>query len=59
MQATREKKISWDKTSRNSEFKSVIGISMVTTDRWDGIHGIGYLKVDETIADILDRLVSN
>lgn len=95
--ATQNKKIVWDKTSNDNEYKSVIGSSMVTTDNWsfpDGINKVdfaiwngngvqvdyisategsldytdimklysrakaAYLKVDETIADILEHLES-
>lgn len=31
---TRQKKISWEKTERDAEFKTVLGSSTVTTDHW-------------------------
>lgn len=43
VQATRQKKIAWEKTSRAGEFKSMIGSSMVTTDNWDAPNGITYV----------------
>lgn len=33
--ATQQKRIAWDRTSRESEYKANIGSSMVTTDNWD------------------------
>ena len=95
--ATEQKKISWDKTSRDTEYKVVLGSSMVTTDNWVDVDGEDcidmaiwnsngdkissivfvrqdsetdynelmrlyitakndYLKVDETIAEILSHL---
>ncbi len=32
--STRQKRIKWEKTSRDTEFKVVLGSSMVTTDNW-------------------------
>ena len=40
LQATEQKKIVWEKTSRDDEYKSMIGASMVTTDNWDFPDGI-------------------
>ncbi len=93
--ATQNKKIFWEKTSNDDEYKSIIGSSMVTTDSWnypDGVKKVdfaiwnsngvqvdsivssegssnyeeimklyscakaSYLKVDETIADIMEHL---
>lgn len=34
IKATEQKKISWGKTSRDTEYKVVLGSSMVTTDNW-------------------------
>ncbi len=35
IRATRQKKVVWEQTSREAEYKAVIGSSMVTTDNWD------------------------
>ena len=35
IQGTKHKKIKWEKTQRDTEFKVVLGRSMVTTDNWD------------------------
>ena len=35
IRATRQKKVVGEQTSREAEYKAVIGSSMVTTDNWD------------------------
>lgn len=35
IRATRQKKVVWEQTSRENEYRAVIGSSMVTTDNWD------------------------
>lgn len=45
--ATEQKKIVWEKTSRDNEYKSEIGASMVTTDNWDSPDGV--INVDFAI----------
>lgn len=45
--ATEQKKIAWEKTSRDNEYKSMIGSSMVTTDNWDSPDGT--MNVDFSI----------
>lgn len=44
---TREKKIKWGKTERDSEFEVVLGASSVTTDNW--LLETGIMCVDLTL----------